>query len=245
MGIGNKLSTLLEKNNTNPNELAKQVGVSAQTIYSIIKRDSKKADIEVLLKIADILGVTVEYFVDDSKIYTTNINSGFSSLDLDFLEKYHTLDLHGKDMVNTVLNKETERIQKMEKESSSSVTPMRVMAYYQRMASAGSGEYLFDDIPTNLIEVEDTLLSKKADFVLGVNGHSMEPTYCHGDKVLVRKTSEIPVGSIGVFIREGECYIKELGKNKLISHNEDKETYPDIFIDDRRIDVVGEVLGRI
>ena len=65
MGIGNRLSVLLEKRETNPNELAKKVGVSPQTIYSIIKRDSKKADIEVLLKIADTLGVSVEYFIDD------------------------------------------------------------------------------------------------------------------------------------------------------------------------------------
>nr|DAJ71488.1 MAG TPA: helix-turn-helix domain protein [Caudoviricetes sp.] len=71
MGIGSKLAKLIEANGTNANELAKRVGVSPQTIYSIIKRDSKKADIEVLLKIADILGVTVEYFVDeDSKPVT-------------------------------------------------------------------------------------------------------------------------------------------------------------------------------
>ncbi len=71
MGIGNKLSELLEVNNMNPNELAKKVGVAPTTIYSMIKRDSKKADIEVLLKIANILGVTVEYFVDEDSKPTT------------------------------------------------------------------------------------------------------------------------------------------------------------------------------
>lgn len=71
MGIGSKLSKLIEANNTNPNELARKVGVSPQTIYSIIKRDSKKADIEVLLRIAEFFGVTVEYFVEeDSKPVT-------------------------------------------------------------------------------------------------------------------------------------------------------------------------------
>lgn len=67
MGIGAKLSLLMEANGTNANELAKKISVSPQTIYSIIKRDSKKADIEVLLKIADTFGVTAEYFVDDRK----------------------------------------------------------------------------------------------------------------------------------------------------------------------------------
>lgn len=71
MGIGSRLTKLIEANGTNPNELAKKVGVSAQTIYSMIKRDSKKADIEVLIKIADIFGVTVEYFVSNDDKSTT------------------------------------------------------------------------------------------------------------------------------------------------------------------------------
>lgn len=65
MGIGSKLSELMSANDTNANELAKKIGVSPQTIYSIVKRDSKKADIDVLIRIAKNFGVTVEYFVDD------------------------------------------------------------------------------------------------------------------------------------------------------------------------------------
>ncbi len=71
MGIGSKLSELMEANGTNANELAKKIGVSPQTIYSIIKRDSKKADIEVLSKIAGILGVNIEYFVDEQSAPVT------------------------------------------------------------------------------------------------------------------------------------------------------------------------------
>ena len=65
MGIGSKLSELMATNNTNVNELSRNVGVSPQNIYKKKKRDSKKADIEVLLKIAKLFGVTAEYFVDD------------------------------------------------------------------------------------------------------------------------------------------------------------------------------------
>lgn len=65
MGIGSKLSDLMDARGTNANELAKKIGVSPQTIYSIIKRDSKKADIEVLSKIASIFGVSMEYFIEE------------------------------------------------------------------------------------------------------------------------------------------------------------------------------------
>lgn len=66
MGIGIKLDKLLKERGTNANELAQQINVSAQTIYSMIKRDSKKADIDVLVRISKVLGVDPEYFCEDS-----------------------------------------------------------------------------------------------------------------------------------------------------------------------------------
>lgn len=64
MGIGLRLEKLIKERNTNVNELAQKVGVAPTTIYSMIRRDSKKADIEVLFKISKELGVDAEYFCD-------------------------------------------------------------------------------------------------------------------------------------------------------------------------------------
>ncbi len=65
MGIGTKLTTLMKEKETNVNELAQKVGVAPTTIYSMIKRDSKKADIGLLVRISQELGVTAEYFSDE------------------------------------------------------------------------------------------------------------------------------------------------------------------------------------
>lgn len=62
MGIGRILQGLLEANNTNVNEVAVATGVHPQTIYSMIKRDSTKASIDDLYKIAHHLGVSLDYF---------------------------------------------------------------------------------------------------------------------------------------------------------------------------------------
>lgn len=70
MGIGNKLDELLKKQNMTVTELARRVGVAPTTIYSIIQRNNKKVDIDVLLNIADILGVDVDYFRDSEKPVT-------------------------------------------------------------------------------------------------------------------------------------------------------------------------------
>lgn len=40
------------------------------------------------------------------------------------------------------------------------------------------------------------------------------------------------VGNIGIFLKEEDCYIKELGADRLISHNPDKDRYPDVQADE-------------
>lgn len=67
MGIGNKLNELLKERNMTVTELSRRINVAPTTIYSIIQRNNKKVDIDVLLDIADVLGVTAEYFRDSPK----------------------------------------------------------------------------------------------------------------------------------------------------------------------------------
>ena len=65
MGIGSKLTKLMKEQNTNANELASKAGVPAQTIYSLIRRDASKVEIDALIKIARALGVNADYFCSD------------------------------------------------------------------------------------------------------------------------------------------------------------------------------------
>lgn len=64
MGIANRLTELMKKHNTNANELAYQAGIPASTIYSLIRRDSSRVDIDSLIKIAKALNVTADYLLD-------------------------------------------------------------------------------------------------------------------------------------------------------------------------------------
>lgn len=47
----------------------------------------------------------------------------------------------------------------------------------------------------------------------------MEPRFHDGDIVLVETQPSVKVGEIGIFIYEGEAYIKEFGGDRLISLN--------------------------
>lgn len=231
MGIGSKLSKLMDMNDTNANELARKIDVSPQTIYSIIKRDSKKADIEVLLKLADTLGVTAEYFVDDINVSNESGLEQYSKEELTHLKKYHDLDPIGQSHVDAVLQWETERVQQIERAASTVVevadsdSQGRVLQYFHSV-SAGAGEVLFDDVYTERITVPNKPQYHRVSYAVKVSGHSMEPLYHDKDILLVEPTCEISVGEIGIFNVNGQAYVKKLGKGKLISLNKGYDDIP-------------------
>lgn len=242
MSLHDRIKEARKKRGLTQEQLGSLIGVAKTTITGYEKNREPTA--AKLGEIADALGVDVNFLYQDEVKEFHNNRATIEEMEK-LVKPYRSLDSHGREIVDFILTKETNRVKELEKESTSEVVPMRPMSYYQKMASAGSGEYLFNDIPTVVIEVPDTPLSRRADFVLGVNGRSMENTFFDGDKVLVKKTPDVLVGEIGVFIRGGDCFIKEAGEDRLISHNEDKEIYPDIIPDERGIITVGIVLGKV
>lgn len=159
----------------------------------------------------------------------------FTKSEIALIQKYRDLDDHGKRMVDIVIKEETTR---MESERQEYVLQIDL---FDLPASAGFGLPLEGDYRT-IIEAPDTPLNRKADFCIRVAGDSMEPDYSDGDIVLVKK-SEVYIGDVGIFVLDGESYIKELGKDVLISRN---PKYNDIPLPDYdRIMVAGKVIGKL
>lgn len=96
---------------------------------------------------------------------------------------------------------------------------MRLINYYYRLASAGTGQIVFDTPPTKRIEIPDIPGYRKVDYAIGVNGNSMEPVYHDGDTLLIEMAEEIEIGEIGIFLVDNESYVKKLGEGELISLN--------------------------
>ena len=107
MGIGNKLNELLKKRNMTVTELSRRINVAPTTIYSIIQRNNKKVDIDVLLDIADVLGVTAEYFRDSPKSEPHTLAAHFegdeyTEDELELLEMYRHLSAKDKKLLLTL-----------------------------------------------------------------------------------------------------------------------------------------------
>lgn len=159
------------------------------------------------------------------------------------IKKYRQLDAHGKKMVDFTLNEEYERCISISEEDDE-VQEIEIRRSYYKV-SAGTGFNLGNDDEWETISIPDTPDARKADFALTIKGNSMEPVYFDGDIVLVKEQSAIDVGQIGIFIIEGDGYIKKYGGDRLISLN---ARYDDIIFskhDEESIRCVGKVIGRV
>ena len=98
MGIGKILSDLLIEKQTNAKAVAEQAGVTPSTIYSIIKRDNSKVDIDTLIKICKVLDVSIERFYDE--YYDKTPFPTLSQREQDLVSAYRLLDDRQKDVID-------------------------------------------------------------------------------------------------------------------------------------------------
>lgn len=256
MTFGERLMQLRKEKGFTRESFADYLEISKFTLRNY-EMGTSEPNSALLRKLSKIFDVSIDYLLCATDEREKILPYHLKTSEIDHIMKYRDLDDLGREHVNSLLAWETQRVEALNKvcekkaqqsaqiiELEKTTRPKYFISYYQRMASAGSGEYLFNDIPTDLIEVLDTPMARRADFVIGVNGQSMEPSYRDGDKVFVEKADEIPTGGIGVFLRGNECFIKELGNDRLISHNSDKDRYPDIPASED-IRCVGLVLGKV
>lgn len=242
MGLNDRIREARLMRHMTQEQLAEKIGVAKSTLTGY-EKGNREPNIPTLMKIMDALHVDANYLYQDEMGALSELVVSMAERDL--ITKYRDLDETGRKHVDTVILWESERIQAAASVGSSRIAPLptRIISYYQRLASAGTGEYLFSGIPTDTIEVPITPVSELADFVVGVNGDSMEPTYYDGDKVYVEELGpdELSVGEIGIFMIDNECYIKEVGDGKLISHNKKYRAIKD----ERNVRAIGRVLGKV
>lgn len=241
--FGETLRSLREREKLSVKEVVEKLkehglDITDKTLYSY-ESDKRASSADMLLALCQIYNCS-------------NILETFAGLEPDYsipddaewklIEKYRSLDSAGKNTVDAVIEQEIERskeifellnrIQELELElyDSNNNTlqsiDMRLINYYYRVASAGTGQIIFDMPPTKRIEIPNTPKYRKVDYAIGVNGNSMEPLYQDGDILLVEMRDDVEIGEIGIFRVNGESYVKKLGETELISLNPAAKNIP-------------------
>lgn len=179
--------------------------------------------------IAEIIG-RIERYVDDFRSATE-----YSRI-FDFSE-------HNKKFING----EVEVL----KEITNIITPQKkpskerhiVIPFYETPVSAGTGSWLDDAPPAEWITVSRNEMTTAADFMTEVRGDSMQPKFFDGDKVLIKRSDSIYENEIGIFLLNGESFIKKMGRGELISLNSAYQPIKLSEYDDIRC--AGKVIGTV
>lgn len=237
MGIGYRIKEARENQGLTQTELGKIVGVTGSAITNYENETSHPKE-PVMYKLIEALKVDANYLFQDCVKLPKEVND-VTLAEYEYIKKYRFISTHSPDgagIVDTVLNsmysltkklkEQGELIQKTDTEASEKIIPMRIINYYYRIASAGTGQIIFDMPPTKRIEIPNTPKYQKVDYAIGVNGNSMEPLYHDGDMLLVEMTEDIEIGDIGIFRVDNESYVKKLGETELISLNPDAKNIP-------------------
>ena len=119
---------------------------------------------------------------------------------------------------------------------------LRSLPLYSLAVSAGTGQFL-DGEDYEMVEV-GAQVPEGANFGVRVAGDSMEPAFHDGQTVWVRQQRSLMTGEIGIFLYDGNAYLKQLValKDRMALHSLNPR-YEDIVISpELPLRVLGKVL---
>ena len=251
MAIYEVLDGIMKEKGISIADIARICSLPDSTVRGIIRRKQETIALEVAFKLSDGLGVSLEklngmpekipFEKENPPLYSTGV--------MKLAADYESLDNHGKRIVQLVASEEKVRCTKekaaalhkerKEMEAGEESVPDNIyqLPIYSLPMSAGTGQEAGQEYP------EDFLLIKRpprgTSYIARVSGISMEPTYHDGDLIFVCAYRKAEIGEVGVFLMDGQHWIKERGEDALISHNPDYAPIP--MRDD--IECQGLVLG--
>ena len=169
-----------------------------------------------------------------------------------FEKAYNGLSHTEKKAIHTFFKKVAFNIEETQSVPPTDTPPERISAPFKQSSktipyyyglSAGTGIYHLGNDYSELIDIPNNPEYKHVTYAAKVNGDSMQPTFIDGETVLIARDITPLVGETGVFVIDGEMFIKERGKDRLISHN---PKYEDIILSEyMNIVCEGNVIGKL
>lgn len=229
--IANNIRKYLKQSNMTQKRLAELIGIKQSTLSDYLNLRSNPSH-GVIQKIADVFEI-VKSDIDTTYKEDNDITTVYNQLTpprqhnvLDFAK--HQLELQ---------NNTKDNIVDFNDYKDNEVNEASVYGY----VSAGTGEQIFDEPQFKVAVKGDVPIH---DLALQVNGNSMEPMFHDKEVIFIEKTHEIKNGQIGVFIIDGEAYVKKVyvedDRLTLVSLN---KAYRDLhFYENQSVELVGKVI---
>lgn len=239
MGL-EKINELKKQKGLTNLQLAQMTGLTISTVDKITSGYNTNPKLGTVEAICKAVGCTISDLLDENSNNTAHTIFKYSSKEDSIIKKYRTLDEHGKKIIDFNLNEEYERCISAAEESEREKPEIIEIKLSELPASAGTGVDLYEE-NYQIMSIRASDLARQADFAVRVSGDSMETTFYDGDILLIESMPFINKGDIGIFVLNGDGYVKEYGGDRLISHN---SKYPDIRLTEHDVVICsGRVIG--
>lgn len=227
------LKHLMELKSGSVKAFSNDIGLAYTTVRSILERGVFNAKVDNVIKICKGLNIKPENLmeVDDTLVS----NSLTTLLQLTAPRQHNVLEFANHQL--ELQNSTDDNVIDFDTYKNDNTTETAVNGY----VSAGTGEQIFDE-PMFKVNIKGYV--PPHDIALQVNGNSMEPVFNDKEVIFVEKSNDIKNGQIGVFIINGEAYVKKVHVEEdrltLISLNKD---YRDLhFYENEGVRLVGKVI---
>ncbi|MDZ5583216.1 XRE family transcriptional regulator [Enterococcus cecorum] len=243
---GEKIKQLRISHGMTQEDLANKLDIGKSAV-SNYEKGYRKPKQSLIFKLANTFDVSINYFfpettenISQPEILTiyNQLNDERKEISLNFAKDQLKQQEEQSNVVHADFSvKEDSNVYSLEQYKN------RIKQEWRGYVSAGTGEFLFDE-QVEYVEFDENEVPERSDFCLTVNGNSMEPIFKDGSYIFVEEKEEIPSGTIGVVIVDGEAFVKRVwfegNQARLESFNPE---YPDkIITRNDSFKVVGKVV---
>lgn len=228
--VGDKIKYYRKEFKLSQKELSDKLGISNGSL-SHYERGFRSPSYDDLANMADIFQIPIEKFFPKNKYSKQpKIISIYKQLEQSRKDKVNDF---AKEQLSEQLNSPSvgEIVQLHDFIQARQFTPKRVERELHGIVSAGTGEPVFEESVETVNISSDIIPDKPYDLMLRVSGDSMTPAFQDGEYIFVKKDYDLRSGSFGVFIINGESYVKKVIVEKdhlrLVSLN---DKYDDVIV---------------
>ena len=232
---GDLIRSCRKKEDLTQADLADKLGIP-KTYVGHWEAGRSRPDLNLIPELCNALGISLSCFFG-----VPENEDALNDVERHFLEGYRKVDTRDRMILDSTL--ETMIALKEEALWDYCRKNFFVMDHNDQTAAAGSGTVLEEGSETYKVFIRVNPKARRADEIVTVSGSSMEPEFHHGQDVYVEHTPDLEIGEIGLFVVNGNGYIKQLQNGYLHSLNPEYEDIELHESDTARC--VGRILGPV
>lgn len=214
MEFWEKLHYLKQRDQLTTLDISKRSGIPVGTLNKLLNGETKNPTLQVAERLACVFKVPIQYFANKDLPLEQEIGAASDGMDLlhisrreaQMIERFRSLSAREQERLEAILCN-------MEKTCSRKIAQnaMELLCYMPKAwGPRGFAENNLDIRPVTVIA---DAVAEESDFAALLFGKGLEPLYARGSLLGVKQTPA-KNGEVGIFLVNGEGYIRKLHETK-------------------------------